>query len=602
MERISEYQQERLFTRRAFVLGGIQIAGMLVLAGRLTYLQLLQGDKYQTLAEENRISTQLLAPPRGQILDRIGRVMATSATNYQATFIPEQTEGLEALLTRFTQYMPLSADEQKRIRKDLQRHRAFTPVLLRDHLNWDELATLELHLHEMQGLQIDVGSIRYYPHTHATAHVLGYVAPVSEKEQTGEPLLELPDYRIGKGGIEKQYEMTLRGIAGNRQREVNAHGRVIRDLAHREPVPGTDLTLTLDDHLQRFTQQRLATEQSAAAVLMDCNTGAVHALASHPSFDPNEFTKGIDGKLWRTLLNDERAPLTNKVVSGQYAPGSTFKMVVAIAALEAGIKPAQTVYCPGHYYLGSHRFHCWKPGGHGTVNMNGAIMHSCDTYFYEMSRRIGVNRIHDVAIKLGLGSKLGIDLPGERAGSIPNEAWKRAKMGDKWHPGETLVAAIGQGYVLATPLQLATMTARLVNGGKAVVPHLTPRAPEEFGDINIKPSFLDIVTKGMHDVVNAPGGTAGGVKVIPEDAQYAFGGKTGTSQVRAISKAERATGVIPNDQRPWKHRDHALFVGYAPLVKPRFTVAVIVEHGGGGSKVAAPIARDMLLEAQKTIT
>jgi penicillin-binding protein 2 len=598
----SEAQTERLFTRRAFVLAGLQGLGFAVLAGRLTWLQLIEGQKYRTLAEENRISTQLLPPPRGRVLDRLGQPLADSAVNYQAIFIPEQTEDLDALIARFTQLIPLTDDEQKRIRRELRRHRAFTPVLLKDHLSWDELSALELHRHELAGAQVEVGSIRYYPHAEATAHVVGYVAPVSEREQTGDPLLELPGFMIGKGGVERQYESSLRGTAGNQQREVNAHGRIIRELMHKDPTAGADLTLTIDGGLQQFAQQRLATERSAALVVMDCNTGAVHALASHPGFNPNEFTKGIDGKLWRSLLEDERAPLTNKVVSGQYAPGSTFKMATALAALQAGISANATVFCPGHYYLGNHRFHCWKREGHGAVDMHTAITHSCDTYFYEMSRRIGVNRISDVALQLGLGKKTGLDIPGERAGLMPNEAWKRATYKDKWHPGETLVAAIGQGYVLATPLQLAVMTARLVNGGKAVVPHLTPQAPEVFDAIAIPSAHLQRMKEAMVDVVNAAGATAFASRLEGDNAAYTMGGKTGTSQVRSISKAERASGVIPNEQRPWRHRDHALFVGFAPIDKPRFVTAVIVEHGGGGSKVAAPIARDVLLEAQKRIT
>lgn len=597
--------EQRLFSRRALVLAGLQGAGLAILMGRLTYVQLIQGEKYETLAEENRISTRLMAPPRGQIIDRFGMVIADNTTNYQALVTPEQSDDLELLLTRFTQLIPLDEEQQKRIRKELKKHRAFTPVLLKDHLDWEEVSKLELHLHELTGVMIETGVIRHYPYAGATAHVLGYVGPVSEKEQEARPdelILQVPGYMIGKGGIEKQHEMTLRGKAGNQQREVNAHGRIVRELANTPPTPGQNLNVTLDGVLQISLQQRLSLEKSAAGVVMDANTGAVYALASHPSFDPNDFAMGIDPTLWRTLLSDETAPLTNKVVSGQYAPGSTFKVAVALAAMEAGVKPDFHVNCPGHYDLGNHRFHCWKAGGHGVQDLRGAIKNSCDTWFYEVGRKVGIDKVAESAQRLGLGNTLGLDLPGERKGLIPSTSWKKARFNQPWHPGESLIAAIGQGYVLATPLQLATMTARIVNGGKAVTPHLTPRDAQTFPDMGFKKGFLDIVRGAMDAVVNEPGGTAGGSKVKPEDIQYAFGGKTGTSQVRRISKAERASGVIPNELRPWKDRDHALFIGFAPVQAPRFVTAIIVEHGGGGSKVAAPIARDILLLAQKRIT
>lgn len=595
--------EQHQFTRRALVLAGLQGAGLALLLGRLTYVQLVQGDKYQTLAEDNRIATRLIVPPRGQIIDRFGMVVADNAVNYQAVLTPEQTADLELLLTRFTQYIPLADDEQKRIRRDLRRHRAFTPVLLKDHLTWDEVAKLELHLHELTGVAIETGVIRYYPYTGATAHVLGYVGPVSEREQEArkdEPILQVPGYMTGKGGLERQYESTLSGKAGNQQREVNAHGRIIRELAHTPPVAGEALRVTLDGVLQLSLQERLALEKSAAGVVMDVQSGAIYALASHPSFDPNEFTRGIDAKLWRTLLNDETAPLTNKVISGQYAPGSTYKMVVALAALEEGISPSFNVSCNGHIDLGNHRFHCWKREGHGRVDLHEALKVSCDVWFYEVGRRLGVDKVSAVARRLGLGASTGLDMPGERRGLIPTTAWKRARFNQPWHRGEDLVAAIGQGYVLATPLQLAMMTARLVNGGRAVTPHLTAgAAATSFADLGFKPSFLDVIKRAMDGVVNETGGTALGSKVKAEEAALAFGGKTGTSQVRRISRAERATGVIPNELRPWRERDHALFVGYAPIAAPRFAAAVIVEHGGGGSKVAAPIARDILLLAQK---
>jgi penicillin-binding protein 2 len=341
---------------------------------------------------------------------------------------------------------------------------------------------------------------------------------------------------------------------------------------------------------------------------MDVHTGEVLVLASVPSFDPNEFNKGISGPLWRSLLANTRGPLTNKAVAGQYAPGSTFKMIVAMAALEAGVATSDLrVFCPGSMTLGSAKFHCWKKGGHGTLDMIDGLKQSCDVYFYELGRRLGIDRIADMAKRFGLGQTLALDLPGERAGLIPNRAWKQATMSQPWHPGENLICSIGQGYVLATPLQLAVMTARIANGGYAVTPHLTrdffsgrrrsARPAPRFPAINVSQQALAVVQRGMRGVVNDPRGTAFRARI--PDPTMAMAGKTGTSQVRRITEEERRNGLRRLDQVPWKERDHALFVAYAPVDNPRYAAAVIVEHGGGGSAVAAPIVRNILAEVQK---
>jgi len=437
---------------------------------------------------------------------------------------------------------------------------------------------------------------------------LGYVGAVSEKDLTGDPVLELPGFRIGKNGVERLHDEKLRGQAGTSHVEVNAYGRVIRELSREEGTPGQDVVLTLDAGLQNYVHQRLMGERSASTVVLDAATGDVLAMASVPSYDPSVFTHGISSTEWRRLTGDPLSPLSNKSIAGIYAPGSTFKMVVALAALQQGIDTNFRVWCPGHYTLGNHRFHCWKRWGHGWMDMHDGLVQSCDVYFYDIARKLGVDRIAEMAERFALGQQTGIDLPGERGGIIPTRAWKLANIGEPWQGGETLVTSIGQGYVLSTPLQLAVMTARMVNGGLGVTPRLTrgfktPGSgadeilPVPASDIGVGKPELDVMLRAMNDVVNGERGTARGSKIEREG--WEMGGKTGTSQVRRITKAERAAGVIKNEDLPWRRRDHGLFVGYAPVANPRYVVAVVVEHGGGGSSAAAPIAKDVLVEAQR---
>ncbi|MBI1327460.1 MAG: penicillin-binding protein 2, partial [Alphaproteobacteria bacterium] len=423
--------------------------------------------------------------------------------------------------------------------------------------------------------------------------------------KTPDPLLRVPDFKIGKTGLEKAYESHLRGTAGRLEYEVNVAGRQLREVNRMDPVQGEQLTLTLDAELQKIMYERLSQEKSAAAVVLDVHTGEIYACASYPAFDPNDFSQGIEVNLWERLNNDRAYPLNNKAFGGQYPPGSTFKMMTAMAGLEAGVGPQRTVFCPGHFFLGNKKFHCWKPGGHGTVNVKDAIAHSCDTYFYKIATEIGIEKIAETSRKFGLGSEFGTDMPEEKGGLIPDQAWKRKRFprDKKWHQGETVVNAIGQGYMLATPLQLAVMTARIVNGGKAIKPWFVayenskPTLPASFEDMKVRKQNLDIVKDGMVRVV-MPGGTAAASQIQEEGWQ--MGGKTGTSQVKAITASERAAGSsYTQESLPWHLRHHALFVGFAPRDNPRYATAVIVEHGIGGSKAAAPIAKEILREAQR---
>jgi penicillin-binding protein 2 len=596
-------ERSRLFTRRAILIGAAQTGVFSLLAGRLYYLQVIQGQNYRTLAEENRINLRLIAPSRGQILDRLGTPMALNEQNYRLILLPEQVDDIDALLDKLTGYIAITDGDRKRIARDLNESGNLNAVLVRDNLTWDQVAEISLHTLDLPGTDIDTGEVRSYPYGEATSHVLGYVGTISQSESSegdDDDILAIPGFRIGKSGIEKQYDTDLRGEPGNVQLEVNAHGRVVRELSRTDPKSGQDFPLTIDIGLQQFAYRTLSTIEGGAAIVLDVDTGAIQTLVSYPGFDPNLFTYGISQDDWSRLNNDIHSPLLNKVSSGVYAPGSTFKPVVAMAALEADIlNPEATVYCPGYLDLGNYRFHCWKHGGHGHVNLHQAVAGSCDVFFYDLGRRVGIDRMQAMAKRFGFGEKLGIDLPHESAGLIPGRTWKASKFGVQWQQGETLVAAIGQGYTLVTPLQLAMMAARLSNGGKAITPHLymSPEAvaakPAAMG---FDPKHLTIVQQAMSAVVNENIGTAYAARIKEEGMEMA--GKTGTSQVKHISETEREEGLAAPDKMQWKDRDHALFAGFAPIEKPRFAIGVIVEHGGSGAHMAAPIARDILRECQ----
>jgi penicillin-binding protein 2 len=590
--------RRRMFTRRALMLGGAQALLGGLLAGRLYQLQIIESERFATLADDNRIDLRVFAMPRGRILDRFGKPVATNRQQYRVLLVAEQASDIDSTLQLLSRLIPIDEAMHERVLRDIGRSRKFLPVAVTDSLTWEDVARIEVNALDLPGISIDEGFSRIYPYGPALAHVVGYVAPVAENDPVDDPLLQLPGFKIGKAGIEKIRETPLRGVGGTTQMEVNAIGRPIRELSRREGAPGQDVRLTIDVDLQTYATERFGTE-SGAAVVLDILTGDVLALVSTPAYDPNLFGNGISTAQWQSLIRNPKAPLINKAISGQYAPGSTFKPVVALAALDRGvITPSTTVHCSGALRLGGHVFHCWSRRGHGAVALRQGLAQSCDLYFYELARRTGVERIAAIGRKLGLGVRLDIELPHEKAGLLPTPDWKRAALGGAWNAGETVMTGIGQGYVLSTPLQLAVMTARIA-GGTAIAPRIVlPAAGEESPGpppLAIPPGHLKLMRDGMTAVVK--GGTASRAAI--RQSGFEMAGKTGTSQVRRITKAERRRGVIRNEDLPWERRDHALFIGYAPIAAPRYACAVIVEHGGGGSKAAAPIARDLLLMVQR---
>ena len=594
----------RRISRRALFLGGAQLAFMGTLGLRMRYLQVEQADQFRMLAEENRINIRLIAPERGLIYDRNGVIIAANEQNLRIVMVREDAGDVDQAIARIKQLVPLDPEEEERARKELRRRSPFVPVTVADRLEWDDLARVAVNAPALPGVTPEVGLSRTYPLGGDFAHVVGYVGPVSDydlsKLENPDPLLQIPRFQIGKLGVEAKMEDRLRGRAGTRRIEVNAVGRVMRELDRVEGTPGDDLQLTIDAGLQNFVQARMAGE-SAASVVLDATNGDILAVGSAPSYDPNKFVRGISVANYRKLTEDIYRPLANKAVQGTYPPGSTFKMVVALAALEEGvIDPEEIIRCNGFVTLGRRRFHCWKRGGHGKVDLKKSLQQSCDVFYYTIAERVGIEKITAMARKLGLGQRYKLPLSGIAAGLAPTKAWKMEKRGEDWLVGDTLNSGIGQGFVLASPLQLAVMTARIASG-RVIQPRLiktingvetpAPEAPP----LDIDPLHLDMVREGMFAVSNSQRGTAYRSRIA--EAEYRMAGKTGTSQVRNITKAEREAGVTKNRDLPWERRDHALFVAFAPMQAPRVAVSVVVEHGGGGSTAAAPIARDIVLQA-----
>lgn len=595
-------ESARRINRRALLMGGAMVAMFAVLGARMRYLSVEQADEFKLLAEENRINMSLIPPERGLILDRNGKLIAGNEQNYRVTMTREGAGDVEAVLARLTRLIPITAEEMERITRDIDRNSAFVPVIVADRLAWDDFSKVALNAPTLPGVTPEVGLSRHYPLVEDFSHVVGYVGPVSEKDLAErpdpDPVLRIPEFQIGKIGVERWMEDTLRGTAGNKRIEVNHVGRVMRELERIDGMPGQDVQLTIDADVQNFVQARLG-EESAACVVMDVETGEIIACASAPGFDPNMFVRGISQRDYSALMEDDHRPLANKTVQGAYPPGSTFKMVTALAALEEGlITPETTHYCPGFIEFGDRRFHCWKRGGHGNVNLARSLAESCDVFYYEIAQKVGIDKIAEMGKRLGLGIRHDLPMSAISEGIMPTKAWKQERWGQDWRIGDTINASIGQGYVLATPLQLAVMTARIATG-RAIVPRLVraiggkPVEMPQAEALGITADGLASVRDGMFQVMNAQRGTAYSSRIA--DEMLVFAGKTGTSQVRNITAAERARGVVSNDQLPWDRRDHALFVGYAPYDKPRYSVSVVVEHGGGGSAVAAPVARDAIL-------
>jgi len=590
-----EGQRYQAFSRRALILAGFQGLALSALAGRLYYLTIVNGERYRLRADKNRISTRLVVPERGEILDRNGVKLAVNMPDFTVYLIPEQAGDVNKTLNKLTHILKLNQRKISQVKRQIKRQRKFLPVSVAQGMDWRTFSKVNVEMPSLPGVLTNSGLSRYYPDGRDIAHIVGYLARPNDDEVALNRMYRLPGFKVGRQGLERRFEDDLRGQPGARRVEVNAVGREIRELPPRQDATrGDNIELTLDLRLQKFALEQLG-EEAAGAVVIDLKTGELVALASTPTYDPNEFTRGISQENYDGLLNDPRKPLLNKALSGQYPPGSTVKMIVALAALERGVITADTeFYCNGKHKLGDHTFHCWQKRGHGRLDLLGGISNSCDVYFYEIAEKLDIDDIAEMARRFGLGSVFNLGVDGEKEGLVPDRGWKRAFLEEAWHLGETLNVSIGQGAMLATPLQLAVMTARLATGREiypSIVRNLPTIEPAAFNQIQVNPLHLRTVKRGM-EMVMEPRGTAFDPRRRKNAVKQA--GKTGTAQVRRITKEERDTGVVDNKDKPWAARDHALFVGYAPTDTPRFAVSVLVQHGGGGSSTAAPIGRALL--------
>jgi len=589
--RFTAAHQSITFSRRMMLVGGAQAALGGALIARLGYLSIAQNEHYKLMSESNRVQLIIVPPRRGWLVDRVGKPIAINRSDFRVDIIPEQLERPTQTLRTLTQILQLTPDDVDRIIKEMKAARGYQPVQVAENVPYDQYAAITVRLPEMPGVQPMRGFSRYYPTGPAVGHLVGYVGAASAKEYEAEknPLLITPGFKIGKEGLEKTLEQNLRGQPGGQRVELTARGKLIRELEPKPDRSGQTVQLSIDAGLQEFAARRLG-EESGACTIIDCLTGDILCMASMPAYDPNSFSDGIGQTEWRMLSQDERHPLTNKTLNSLYPPGSTIKPMNALALQAAGVDPDETIHCPGGYRLGNRFFRCL--GRHGTVNMRRAIAKSCNTYFYAMGHRVGYDRIAEMARRLGLGQKFDLPVVSQSFGTVPDSAWKARKYKDNrriverpdWTASDTLNASIGQGFLILNPLQLAVMASRIA-GGRNVQPSLLGVRKEPAPLLGLPPEHFDMVRGGMWEVVNGDG-TAGRSKLDLPGIEMC--GKTGTAQVRKIVGSQRG------QSGDWKYRDHGLFVFFAPFNNPRYAGSVVIEHGLGGARAAAPVAKDVL--------
>jgi penicillin-binding protein 2 len=600
---LRDIRKNKVFNRRALFVGAAQTFLGAAIVTRLGYLQILKHREYSNQSDSNRIKPLLNPAPRGTVCDRNEVPLTRNDSNYRLLFYFDKKKNVEDLVDKLVTILDLSSETKNSFLIKINHARRKSIISLMDNLAWDDLARIEASSYLLPGISIESGMIRRYPYPFETAHFLGYASLPSEKEidENEQNLFMHPDFRVGKAGIERSFDEALRGKYGVKYVEVNAHEIPVRTLSVKPAIEGAKVHLTIDLSLQKFVTERVK-DDVASVVVMDVKTGEILAYVSSPSFDPNNFVEGVSREYWQELNTDYRRPLNNKPIAALYPPGSTFKLMVALAALEAGVDPNTRVYCDGHYQSGRRTFHCWKEGGHGSLNLVDAIMHSCNVYFFTMGNQIGIEKFAEMARRFGYGEKLDISLYGAKAGNVPPDEWKRKVFKTPWVGGDTLNTAIGQGFVLATPLQMATITSRIANGGIPIKPYLVrnhniDRQYDDLKDqILVNPKHLALIQEGMNRVINTPGGTAYGKRIDIKGFEMA--GKTGTSQV--ISKREGE--MSKTESAHYQNQNHAIFVGFAPVSDPKYAISVVVEHGKSGSAAAAPIGKDIMMEVQSLNT
>ena len=581
---LTENAQTFSFTRRAMVLGSLQAGVAALLAGRVSWLAIAESDRYKLMSEENRFQMVLVPPRRGWIVDRNGQPIAINRSDYRVDLIPDQIQDADRVIRELATILQLPAEEVERIRKELDQAAGYQPVPVAENLPFDKYAAVTVRQPELPGVAPLRGFSRFYPDGAAVGHLVGYVGTANKEEYEAankDPLLITPGFKIGKEGLEKTMEPRMRGTPGAKRLEVTARGKLVRELASLPDKSGGSLPLTIDAGLQAYAARRLGNE-SGSCIVLDCHTGEILCMASMPCYDPNNFSDGISHNEWNMLSQDERHPLINKSLNALYPPGSTFKPMVAMALLQAGVDPDEVVNCPGGFQLGNRFYRCL--GRHGGMNMHRAIAKSCNTYFYSMGRRVGIEAIADMGRKLSFGQKFDLPVVSQSFGTMPDTAWKMRRYKQEWSQSDTLNASIGQGYVIVNPLQLAVMAGRIASG-RDIQPRLVKGQYPAASALPFPKDHFEAVRGGMWEVVNG-NGTAGRSRL--ELPGIEMGGKTGTAQVRRITGSQRG------QSGEWKYRDHGLFVCFAPTANPRYAASVVIEHGMGGSRAAAPVAKDVL--------
>ena len=596
---------DKLLLRRTFLLGvgkGILLTGVL---GRLIYLQIVKSNQYKLLANKNRISLRLLNPIRGTISDRNGKLLAINQNTFRVLCVVDNKIELKKALFNLSKFIFLNNIETQKIVNDFEKKNKNMPYLIKENLKWNEVSSISANSFLIPTIIIESGLQRKYPFKQTSAHTIGYLGPPTNNEIKKEPILGLMNINVGRFGMEEHLEKRLRGIPGTRHLEVNAHGRIVREIRKENSKKGNNVKLSIDIELQKKLYSLLK-DKSGSIVAINVNNGEVIGMVSSPSFDPNSFNQGFSTEDWKTLINDPLAPLVNKSISGEYSPGSTFKTIVLLSALKNNIiKKNSSILCTSKLETKDRNFYCWchkkKTGCYAARNHQRnvrpklAIAQSCDCFFYELAKKVGINKIAETAKTFGIGKKTGIDIRGEKTGLVPTKSWKRKNIGKSWHVGETMITGVGQGYITSTPLQLALVTALIANNGKKIFPKINldgfnleknvinDDMDEHHSDYE---EYFPIIREGMYDAVNKHIGTAYKSRL----SKPIFAGKTGTVQVRVITEEERETEIIPNRELPFEQRDHALFIGFAPYKNPKVAISIIIEHGGSGSSQAAPIA------------
>ncbi len=583
-------KQVSLYNRRTFILFLLKLSLFSAVGWRLYNIQILDSSKYKTMSKKNQIDLEIIFPVRGKIFDRNKVLIAKNEKVYDVYLIPENTKSINNTLNALSQFIDIDFAKRRKIIELSTQVKKFEKIKIFENISWSVLEKIETNKYNLEGIFIAEDYLRVYPYRDQLSHLLGYISKPNQQELTLPFISKMPNLDIGKEGLEKSFNPLLVGKAGQREIEVNSNGRIIREISKVDSIRGEEVSLSIDLRIQQYAINLLKSHRAGSINVINIKNGEILCMASTPTYDPNKIIQKPNKEYWESILANSLSPLTNRSIQGLYSPGSTFKMIVAIAALKHGIINIDTIHsCTGKIGFGNRLYHCWKTNGHGKMNVTDAIKQSCDVFFYEISKKLGIDKIAEVAKDFGLGQSYDISMPNQKTGIVPNKKWKKEKIGESWYAGETLISAIGQGFVLTNPFQLAVMTSIIASNGKIVEPTIIKDNPVSFKTNEKYSNEIKIIKKAMFQVVNEKKGTA--FKSRLEDIKFA--GKTGTSQVRRISLSERESDDFREKEQEWKNRDHALFVGYMPYDNPKYSISVIIEHGGSGASTAAPIAKQI---------